>query len=245
MPRTLLSLGSNLGDTDATLAAAEESLKQISDSVELRVSKPVVSTAVGGPEGQPDYRNSVVLLETQLAPLELLRALQSIEATLGRCRETRWAARTLDLDVLLYDQQIIATEELRVPHPRMTFRSFVLRPACEIAADWVHPECGQTLEDLHRCWESGRNAVRIAGDHDRRITEWLESSPWRAVERDHDSLTGPSTRLTIDARSERPTGPNRGPRLALVDCPAEHWQQEVEAAMQCVWPQRSPDVREP
>ena len=92
--------------------------------------------------------NAAALLETDLPPAALLAALQDIERRLGRIRAERWGPRTIDLDLLLYDQLELETPELILPHPRMSFRRFVLGPAAEIAAEMAHPVCGNTIGGL-------------------------------------------------------------------------------------------------
>ena len=101
-----------------------------------------------GPGEQPDYLNAVVKLATDLPALSLLDALQAIENTQGRVRTQRWAARTLDLDLLLYGEQIIDSPRLQVPHPRMGERGFVLYPLKDVTdANWMLPD-GRELDTL-------------------------------------------------------------------------------------------------
>ena len=97
---------------------------------------------------QPDYINGCATLQTSLGAFDLLAALQTIEAEFGRVREEHWGARTLDLDLLLYGSEIIATPTLQVPHPRMSERAFVLIPLAEIAPDWIEPRSGCSIADL-------------------------------------------------------------------------------------------------
>jgi 2-amino-4-hydroxy-6-hydroxymethyldihydropteridine diphosphokinase len=107
---------------------------------------------VGGPPGQDDYLNGAVLIETTLEPLVLLRQVRQIETQFGRQRQTevRWGPRTLDIDLLLYDDRVVDTPELEIPHPRMAERRFVLEPTVEIAANWVHPVRKTSLAELLR-----------------------------------------------------------------------------------------------
>lgn len=94
---------------------------------------------------QPDYVNAVIAVETLLAPDELLRALRKIEQQFGRVRTEQNAARTLDLDIVSYNDEIVSSPpDLILPHPRMQDREFVLRPLADIAPNWVHPENGQS-----------------------------------------------------------------------------------------------------
>ncbi|MBI1904450.1 MAG: 2-amino-4-hydroxy-6-hydroxymethyldihydropteridine diphosphokinase [Planctomycetia bacterium] len=162
MSLALVSLGSNLGDRAATLAAATERLAREPNIVVRARSRLVESRPAGGPAGQAPFLNGAVLLETTKSPHELAAVLHRIEEQLGRQRHVRWAARTIDLDLLLFDDAVIDTEDLLVPHPRMSFRRFVLEPACEIAAEMVHPNCGLTLAELLSHLDQSANLVAIA-----------------------------------------------------------------------------------
>ena len=150
MPQCLLGLGSNLGDRIAALDGAVEALDR-NDHIDLRrVSRWYPSEPVGGPPGQGEYLNGAALIDSTLGPLELLHVAQQIEKKFGRVRSERWAARTLDIDLLLYEDQVVQTDELTIPHPRMSVRRFVLEPAVDIAATWSHPTLGCTLSQLLR-----------------------------------------------------------------------------------------------
>jgi pantoate--beta-alanine ligase len=147
----LVGLGSNLGDRVHNLQEAVRHLREQNEIVITRVSSFLESTPVGGPPGQPNYFNAVVLAETTLAPHTFLATLQSIEDDLGRERRERWGPRIIDLDLLLYGQyaqEIIDSPELTVPHPRMHERRFVLDPAAEIACNVIHPVYGVSLSEL-------------------------------------------------------------------------------------------------
>lgn len=130
--RAFLSLGSNLGDREAALRRA---LALLDDVVGV---SPVYETApVGGPGEQGPYLNAVVELATERSPRELLETCARLEADAGRVRLERWGARTLDVDVLLVGEEVVAEEDLEVPHPRMWSRRFVLAPLAELAPDLV------------------------------------------------------------------------------------------------------------
>jgi 2-amino-4-hydroxy-6-hydroxymethyldihydropteridine diphosphokinase len=103
-----------------------------------------------GPPGQGNYLNAAIEIETTLAPLELLAAIQDIEARLGRdrAREVRWGVRTCDLDILLIDELVLDTPELTVPHPRMHERTFMLEPLAQIAPNLMHPVLKKTVAQL-------------------------------------------------------------------------------------------------
>ncbi|MGH2723486.1 MAG: 2-amino-4-hydroxy-6-hydroxymethyldihydropteridine diphosphokinase [Actinomycetota bacterium] len=145
MARAFLGLGSNLGDRVANLQRAVDLLR--GRGIEVRRSSRVYETdPVGGPP-QPDYLNAVVEVDTDLDPRELLRACTAIEEVLGREREERWGPRTIDLDVLTYDDREIDQPDLQVPHPRMHERAFVLVPLLELDADPPLPG-GRTVATL-------------------------------------------------------------------------------------------------
>lgn len=131
-----IAIGSNLGDRASTIESAIETLGLI-DGVRLLDQSSIIETDPVGPQGQGPYLNGVICVQTELAARDLLHTLLSIEQQHGRDRdrETRWGARTLDLDLLVFGDQIIDEPGLCVPHPRLHERSFVLIPLCEIAPD--------------------------------------------------------------------------------------------------------------
>lgn len=132
--RCYIGLGANLDQPLQTLTAAVAELSQSPELTHWRCSTFYQSKPMG-PQDQPDYINAVATFTTALTPLELLNYLQHIENKFGRVRMQRWGARTLDLDILLYGTDTIATERLTVPHPGMLEREFVLVPLAEIAPD--------------------------------------------------------------------------------------------------------------
>jgi len=143
-----IGLGSNLDDPEAQVRSAIQELAIIPQCRVVAVSSMYESPPLG-PQDQPDYINAVVKLETSLSAEELLEQMQKIERQHGRRRERHWGPRTLDLDLLLYDQMTIDTEHLTVPHPRIASRAFVLCPLLEVAADIEIPGLGlaQSLLD--------------------------------------------------------------------------------------------------
>jgi 2-amino-4-hydroxy-6-hydroxymethyldihydropteridine diphosphokinase len=145
-----IGLGANVGDTAATLRQALELLNRREDVAVHRISQFLRTKPVGGPEGQADYLNAAAEIHTTLSPPELLAAMQEVEAVLGRnrAREQRWGPRTCDLDLLLYDEVILDTPELTIPHPCMHQRGFVLGPLAQIAPEAAHPVLKKPVSQL-------------------------------------------------------------------------------------------------
>lgn len=141
-----IALGSNLADPIQQLQSAVKNLQTLPESEFITVSSFYSSKPLG-PQDQPDYINAVACIKTSLSPLTLLDHLQSIENKQGRVRKRRWGERTLDLDILLYGQQMINNDRLIIPHYDMKNRSFVLIPLQEIAPQLILP-CGDSIAKL-------------------------------------------------------------------------------------------------
>ncbi|HEV3122282.1 MAG TPA: 2-amino-4-hydroxy-6-hydroxymethyldihydropteridine diphosphokinase [Isosphaeraceae bacterium] len=145
----LIGLGSNLGDRKHHLDSALAALGQATGITVRAVSSTHETAPVGGPAGQPPFLNAAAALETSLDPFQLLRALNNVEAEFSRDRSVHWGPRTLDLDLLLYGDRVIDDgPTLRVPHPRMAVRRFVLAPLAEIAPEAIDPLTRQTVSSL-------------------------------------------------------------------------------------------------
>jgi 2-amino-4-hydroxy-6-hydroxymethyldihydropteridine diphosphokinase len=129
----------------------------------VSVSRYRDTRPIGGPPGQGVFLNGACLLETELAPHDVLGMLAAVENTLDRERGERWGPRTVDLDLLLYDDVVLDTESLTLPHPRMVTRRFVLEPCVEIAPDVVHPLASCTLESLLESISSPHPHVAVIG----------------------------------------------------------------------------------
>ncbi|GEM49205.1 2-amino-4-hydroxy-6-hydroxymethyldihydropteridine diphosphokinase [Deinococcus cellulosilyticus] len=143
MSLALIALGGNLGDVVSSFQFALDWLDELGT---IQGKSSLYRTIpVGVVDAQEDYLNAVVSLETTLVPEELLEELLNIEHARGRERFIKNGARTLDLDLLAYDDLVLNTERLTLPHPRMWERAFVLKPLGDILPDWVHPLKGQKV----------------------------------------------------------------------------------------------------
>lgn len=153
----IIALGANLGDPQATLAAAVKDLAQELEI--LRCSPLAITKPVGGPPDQPDYTNQVIQVRTTLSAHQLLDVCQSIEAKHHRTREVRWEARTLDLDLITYDHLRLNDERLTLPHPRAAIRGFVLAPW-----SWMDPDAvleGQLVSRLAANAADTKDIIRL------------------------------------------------------------------------------------
>jgi len=146
-----IALGSNLGNSLEIVKQAIDKLDQHNQIEIQSVSNWHRTKAITlSTTPQPDYINGCALLATSLTPQELLGVLLQVEIEFGRVRRTKWDARTLDLDLLLYANYILNTDDLVIPHPRMCDRSFVMMPLAEIAPDWLHPLTGDRIDQIAR-----------------------------------------------------------------------------------------------
>ena len=147
MPTAYIALGSNLGDRAKTLAAATNSLGRLG---RVEACSSLYETEPVGLHDQPAFLNAVLALETELDPLSLLYSLLTIEKELGRDRSQGVpnGPRTLDIDLLLMGETVVATGELTLPHPALVRRRFVLVPLAEVAPHLRHPQHGQTIAEL-------------------------------------------------------------------------------------------------
>jgi 2-amino-4-hydroxy-6-hydroxymethyldihydropteridine diphosphokinase len=143
-----VALGANLGDRAAQIQDAAARLRESPGVHSVRLSTLVTYPAVGGPANSPDFLNAAAEVFTSLSPQAFLDRLLNVERQMGRIRSEKWGPRTIDLDLLLYGDQIIASSKLKVPHPLMHQRRFVLEPLAAIAPDARHPLLEATIAEL-------------------------------------------------------------------------------------------------
>ncbi len=254
MATCLLGLGSNLGDRPANLAQALNWLAQQGVRI-VRCSQHHATASIGGPAGQGEFLNAAAVVETSLGPAELLDLLLATEHRLGRVRGERWAARTIDLDLLFYDQRVQREALLEIPHPRLAVRRFVLAPAAEIAPDWEHPLFQRTLQELLTHLDTAPNIAAICsqGDAAQRLAgELTRSGSHQYVDRvppvekaESLAATRPTKAAPLWAITDQWTvGTRPAPKLALVlhepdlatsrvSCDA--WEQSLRAQPDCPW----------
>ena len=143
-----IGIGSNIGDRRMNCETAIARLGN--EGVHVTKRSSMIETTPWGAADQPDFINMAVEADTSLSPVGLLRLLKGIEAAMGRETAKRWGPRLIDLDILLYDDLVISTEELIVPHPHMHERDFVLIPMTEINPAAVHPLLKKTMAEIRK-----------------------------------------------------------------------------------------------
>ncbi len=163
MPQCLVSFGSNLGTRESLIVTAARQLAAMREIENFRTSRLFETPPIGGPSGQSSFLNGVAVFETTARAREVLLWLQAIEQQLGRQRHERWAARCIDLDVVLHGSLVGGANDLTVPHPRYTARRFVLRPACDVAPEYRDPRFGWTIKRLADHLDAGNASLALAG----------------------------------------------------------------------------------
>ena len=158
-----IGIGSNLEDKRQNCLRAVEMVEQIPGSELTGLSDWYLTKPVGV-KGQDWYVNGVVSISTKIPAPDLLRRLLAIESDMGRVRRKRWESRIIDLDILLYGHEIINQKDLKVPHPLMHLRKFVLVPLVQLAPDLIHPSLGVTMAELlRRVMNNGQEVVPLEG----------------------------------------------------------------------------------
>ena len=159
MPETLIALGANLSNRSEVLQEAIDLIVSRPGVRLLGMSDVLETQPIGVSDSDAMFLNAAARFDVQLPPREWLQHLLDTEIELGRERTIRWGARKIDLDLLLYGNQIIISQPLWVPHPRMAFRRFVMQPAVQIAGDMFHPGCGATLAEVWQALNGQPNFV--------------------------------------------------------------------------------------
>jgi 2-amino-4-hydroxy-6-hydroxymethyldihydropteridine diphosphokinase len=160
--QALIAIGSNLGDRFKNICEAvrlmeEHPLVKIGRLSHFYETEPLTLKN----QKQNWYLNCVVKVKTSLNPIRFFQLLQNIENMLGRVRTQKWAARTIDLDLLFFDDEIIRTDSLTLPHPQLHLRRFVLEPLLEIAPDYIHPVKGASIKALHHKLRDNKTVVPL------------------------------------------------------------------------------------
>ncbi len=146
MNKVYLSIGGNLGKRRANLAKAVFLISQQIGSI-IALSD-LYETKAWGIENQPDFLNQALIVETTLSPLQVLKNALAIETKMGRKRERKWYTRLIDIDLLFFEQQVIKTDDLTLPHPFLQERNFVLVPLAQIAPNFIHPISQKSIQEL-------------------------------------------------------------------------------------------------
>ena len=146
MPKVYLLLGGNLGDRTLYLQQARESINRQVGT--LTRSSKVYETAAWGKIDQPNFLNQVLEVQTELTPEAVLQRINAIEQELGRVRKEHWGARVIDIDILFYDNLVLQTQRLTIPHPQLHLRRFTLLPLAELAPELKHPVLGKSINQL-------------------------------------------------------------------------------------------------
>ncbi len=189
MPQCLISFGANLGARDSTIVAALRELASHREVENFAVSRLFETPAIGGPEGQDTFLNGVAAFDTTANASDVLRWLNEIESHLGRQRERRWGARSIDLDVVLHGTLIGGSSDLTVPHPRYTARRFVVRPAVDVVPNYVDPRFGWTMRQLADHLDQGVASLAMIGGEQALLNELCNQ-----LTEKHGVLTFPSQR---------------------------------------------------
>lgn len=156
MNKIILALGSNIGDRQKNI---QDAISLLSEKIsDINIAKIYNSKAVGF-ENQADFLNTALSGQTSLEPEKLLQFTQDVEKRVGRIFRFHWGPREIDIDIIFYEDKIIETSYLQIPHPRMQERDFVLFPILDIAPDFVHPATGQTVKQLYEALNKSQLSI--------------------------------------------------------------------------------------
>lgn len=145
MPEAVIAIGSNVGNRLWYLKKAVDQLHSIAKVLSVA---PLYETTPYGFKEQPDFLNSVILMQTTLSPHDLLQRLKDIETAVGRKKREKWGPREIDLDIIFYDNLSLHSADLTIPHPDFRNRRFVLKPLNDIAPQWKSPLDGETVSEM-------------------------------------------------------------------------------------------------
>ena len=156
--QAFLLLGSNQNDPAKQL---KQAIELLSLEVEIKAQSSVYRSEPWGIHNQPEFFNQVISIQTQLSPAELLKIIQRIEATLGRERKEKWGPRVIDIDILFYENLILSTETLTIPHPQLQNRKFTLIPLAELAPSFIHPVLLKSIAQLLQECSDDLNVMKV------------------------------------------------------------------------------------
>ena len=233
---SLIGLGSNLGPRAEIIRSAIEHLNAKSGVHVALCSRTYETVPVGGPADQNLFLNAAAVLDTEQSAKLVLDILQDVESKLGRQHDVRWGARTIDLDLLLYEDLVCLTSDLVLPHPRMSFRRFVLEPACEIAPQMVHPTTHWPLARLLENIRSHRNYIAVTGSQAAERTQLIKAVKQRLGQKyeiEIQMISSPRNSLPVTADDQDPAGLSQAGAI-------EFFQQHRDLLTDTHWP--DPDV---
>ena len=157
--KVILGIGGNVGNVKFTLQKCIQLIELKLGSVEIKSS--LYQTEAWGVEDQPNFINQVIVIATNLSAHECLKKFQDIELQLGRVRKEKWHERAIDIDILFYNNDIIDEEKLKIPHPFIQDRNFVMYPLEEIAPNFIHPKLKKTMIELYNNCKDSMMAIKL------------------------------------------------------------------------------------
>jgi 2-amino-4-hydroxy-6-hydroxymethyldihydropteridine diphosphokinase len=205
MARCLVSFGANIGDAWGTIQSAAQRVQEQlccergderSDVRSFHLSRSFRTPPVGGPTGQPPFINAVAAIHTLASPWDVWHCIRNVEKEFGRERNLRWEARRIDLDILLHDDVRIWTPHLKIPHPRMCMRRFILLPAVDVARDWIDPVSGWSIGQLAENVRCGPSNFMLVGEENSKLQSLLAEvarrtgAQWRSNALSDSSVSG-------------------------------------------------------